>query len=245
VPARAAASPGRFPLHFLRFVVAGMLPQHEVERILLAGHEPVRRRAGLRATGQLAIAAHRNFKRSVESPESPNQPWVGSRCLPGWLGTGAWAVALSGFGPPRRFASRSLGLDFGVDPEFSAIQSACGRSATGGWRQAAQPVVMCAVSGTVDAAQAASVLPRLARSASGPLAGRAGPVARPLARHKQSTGLLVSGLGGCGSSPRWVRIFSITGRSRMAAMILSSPAPQLGQCCMSMSKAQASAKTNL
>jgi putative ABC transport system permease protein len=41
--------------------------------------------------------------------------------------------------------------------------------------------------------------------------------------------------GGCGSSPRWVRIFSITGRSRMAAMILSSPAPQFGQCCMSMS----------
>jgi hypothetical protein len=39
VPARAAASPGRFPLHFLRFVVAGMLPQHEVERILLAGHD--------------------------------------------------------------------------------------------------------------------------------------------------------------------------------------------------------------
>ena len=29
------------------------------------------------------------------------------------------------------------------------------------------------------------------------LAGRAGPVARPLARHKQSTGLFVSGLGGC------------------------------------------------
>jgi len=45
-------------------------------------------------------AAHRNFKRSVESLESPTQPWVGSRCLPGWLGTGAWAVALSGFGPP-------------------------------------------------------------------------------------------------------------------------------------------------
>ncbi len=44
--------------------------------------------------------AHRNFKRSVESLESPTQPWVGSRCLPGWLGTGAWAVALSGFGPP-------------------------------------------------------------------------------------------------------------------------------------------------
>jgi hypothetical protein len=48
----------------------------------------------------IPLAAHRNFKRSVESLESPTQPWVGSRCLPGWLGTGAWAVALSGFGPP-------------------------------------------------------------------------------------------------------------------------------------------------
>ena len=45
--------------------------------------------------------------------------------------------------------------------------------------------------------------------------------------------------------PRCVRIFSITGRSRMAAMILSSPVPQFGQCCISISKAQASAKTNL
>jgi hypothetical protein len=44
--------------------------------------------------------------------------------------------------------------------------------------------------------------------------------------------------GGCGSSPRWVRIFSITGRSRIAAMILSSAPPQLGQCSMSMSKAK-------
>jgi hypothetical protein len=35
--------------------------------------------------------------------------------------------------------------------------------------------------------------------------------------------------GGCGSSPRWVRIFSITGRSRMAAMIFSSPPPQFGE----------------
>jgi hypothetical protein len=28
------------------------------------------------------------------------------------------------------------------------------------------------------------------------------------------------------------------GRSKMAAMIFSSPAPQFGQCCMSMSKAK-------
>ena len=54
-----------------------------------------------------------------------------------------------------------------ISEGFSAIQSARGRSATGHWRQAAQPFVMCTVSGTVDAAQAASVLPRLARSASG------------------------------------------------------------------------------
>jgi len=47
--------------------------------------------------------------------------------------------------------------------------------------------------------------------------------------------------GGCGSSPRWPRIFSITGRSRMAAMIFSSPPPQFGQCCMSMSKRSFSA----
>ena len=35
--------------------------------------------------------------------------------------------------------------------------------------------------------------------------------------------------------PRWPRIFSITGRSRMAATIFSSP-PQFGQCCRSNSK---------
>ena len=34
--------------------------------------------------------------------------------------------------------------------------------------------------------------------------------------------------GACACSPRCVRIFSITGRSRIAAMIPSSPAPQAG-----------------
>ena len=38
---------------------------------------------------------------------------------------------------------------------------------------------------------------RLAALVPRPLAGRVGPVARPLARHKPSTGLFVSGLGGC------------------------------------------------
>ena len=38
---------------------------------------------------------------------------------------------------------------------------------------------------------------RLAALVPQPLAGHAGPVARPLARHKQSTGLFVSGLGAC------------------------------------------------
>ena len=38
---------------------------------------------------------------------------------------------------------------------------------------------------------------RLAALVPRPLAGRVGPAARLLARHKQSTGLFVSGLGGC------------------------------------------------
>ena len=41
------------------------------------------------------------------------------------------------------------------------------------------------------------IMQRLAALVPRPLAGRVGPVARPLARHKQSTGLLVSGLGVC------------------------------------------------
>jgi hypothetical protein len=51
--------------------------------------------------------------------------------------------------------------------------------------------------------------------------------------------------GGCGSSPRWVRIFSSTGRSRMAAMILSSPPPQFGQRCMSISNTRLSSRAQL
>jgi hypothetical protein len=47
--------------------------------------------------------------------------------------------------------------------------------------------------------------------------------------------------GGCGSCPRWPRIFSITGRSGIAAMIFSSPAPQFGHRSMSMSKRSFSA----
>ena len=39
--------------------------------------------------------------------------------------------------------------------------------------------------------------------------------------------------------------FPITGRSRMAAMIFSSPAPQFGQCCMSMSKTRLSGRAQL
>ncbi len=46
--------------------------------------------------------------------------------------------------------------------------------------------------------------------------------------------------GGGGTSPRWLSIFSISGRSRMAATILSSPQPQFGQCCMSMSNTRLS-----
>jgi hypothetical protein len=51
--------------------------------------------------------------------------------------------------------------------------------------------------------------------------------------------------GGWGSSPGWARVFSITCRSRMEAMILSSPAPQLGQCFVSMSNARLSSRNQL
>ena len=44
---------------------------------------------------------------------------------------------------------------------------------------------------------------------------------------------------------RCVRIFSITGRSRMAAMILNCPVPQIGQCCMSMSNTRLSSRAQL
>ena len=48
--------------------------------------------------------------------------------------------------------------------------------------------------------------------------------------------------GDCGSSSRWVTIFSITGRPRMAAMILSFPLPQIGKCCISMSNTRLSTR---
>ena len=51
--------------------------------------------------------------------------------------------------------------------------------------------------------------------------------------------------GGCGSRPRWVKIFSIAGRSRMAAMIFSSPAPQFGHRSMSMSNTRLSSRAQL
>jgi hypothetical protein len=55
----------------------------------------------------------------------------------------------------------------------------------------------------------------------------------------------VSGLGGCGSSSRWLRIFPITGRSRIAAMNFSFPAPQFRQGCMSMLEARFNSRAQL
>ena len=143
-----------------------------------------------------------NFKRSgLKSLESPTQPWwAADACLDGLELAPGPLPCLDSARPGRFRPSRSLGLDLGVDPVFSAIQSARGRSATSHWRQAAQPFCVYGV--------------RDGRRGSGSFS-LAAPRARPLG-------------GGCGSSPRWVRIFSITGRSRMAVMILSSPAPQLG-----------------
>jgi hypothetical protein len=46
--------------------------------------------------------------------------------------------------------------------------------------------------------------------------------------------------GGRGSNPRWVRILPIAARCRIAAMIFSSPAPQLGQRRRSMPNTRSS-----
>jgi hypothetical protein len=46
------------------------------------------------------------------------------------------------------------------------------------------------------------------------------------------------------ASAQSLSIFSMTGRSRIAAMILSSPPPQFGQCCMSMSNTRLSSRAH-
>ncbi len=46
--------------------------------------------------------------------------------------------------------------------------------------------------------------------------------------------------GAAGSRPRCSRVFGITRRSRMTAMISSSPRAQFGPCCMSMSNTRPS-----
>jgi hypothetical protein len=43
----------------------------------------------------------------------------------------------------------------------------------------------------------------------------------------------------------WVRIFPIAARCRIAAMIFSAPAPQLGQRRRSMSKTRSSSRAQL
>ena len=116
---------------------------------------------------------------------------------------------------PRPRTGRSLGLDLRVAPDVNHVAPT--------WR-AAPPRLRLGVAAsgdvyaTVGTAQAANSCP---------------------ASHARPLG------GGCGSSPRCVRIFSITGRSRMAAMIFSSPLPQFGQCCMSTSKTRLSSRAQL
>jgi hypothetical protein len=103
-------------------IPVGLMARNEIETILKAAEHLGQRvigqdhamemiakriqtsRAGLRIGISIV---HRKFKRPLESPESPSQPWVGGRCLPGYLETGTWAAALSRLG---RHPTVRLGL---------------------------------------------------------------------------------------------------------------------------------------
>ena len=86
-----------------------------------------------------------------------------------------------------------LGLDLMVAPEFSDVESTCGAAPS---RLQLGGTARGDVFPANQGSSGSAVLPRLARPA---LLG-----------------------GGCGSRPRWIKIFSTTGHSRMAATILAS-----------------------
>jgi len=83
----------------------------------------------------------------------------------------------------------------------------------------------------------------LARVAAPRPAGRARACKRePLLRRMPAAGAVIRPQSAC--RPRCVRIFSITGCSRIAAMIFNSP-PQFGQCALSISNIRLSSLAQL
>ena len=85
--------------------------------------------------------------------------------------------------PEQPFVPRAAGFKgCGLQPDVQGGHAPFGSAATGAVFRVMSPL---------------EFMQRLAALVPRPLAGRVGPVARPLARHKQSTGLFVSGLGGC------------------------------------------------
>ena len=121
-----------------------------------------------------------NFKRSVESLESPASPgWAAM--LPGFW-NGAWAVALSSFRPDGSPLAR-WALISGLTLCFPSVRSP---------------------SATTTGA-------RLRAIRDNTVSGRS---SRGSGGFSLAAASLAPSGGGCGSSPRWVRIFSITSPSQ-------------------------------
>ena len=158
---------------------------------------------------------HRKFKRPLQARQALGKP-----------DTTAWA------GPCAPIHSLKRHLEPRPDTPRAASSARAPRF-TRGLRLSAGTVTLVARSALPAAGHA-----RQPRHAFG---GCGAGLSRAQCAQSWPTSRTRPGGGGCGSSPRWVRISSITGRSRMAAMIFSSPAPQFGHRSTSMTKRSFSA----
>jgi hypothetical protein len=180
--------------------------------------------AGAALPAQERQSEHRKFKHPLQARQALGKP-----------DTTAW------FGPCAPIHSLTRHLEPGPDTARAASHAHAPRF-TRGLRLSAGTVTLVARSAVPAAGHARQ--PRHAFGGCGALGqSPEAPLHQVRAQCTQASPVSRTRPwgGGCGSSPRWPRFFSITGRSRMAAMILSSPAPQFGPCCMSMSKRSFSA----
>jgi len=176
---------------------------------------PSRTATGSAAASLAAGLAHSDFKGSLERPIGA---LVGGRCRPGCFKLAATPLSCRDSASPCGSVGAREALDIKVALESVGIELTCGG-------HEAQRHPGC----------------RWQRNRGrGICDGQRG------LRWRSSAPLRARPRGeGWGSTPRCGRIFSITGRSRMAAMILSSPPLRFGQVCISKSKARLSSRAQL